>query len=148
MTEPNELPKWERKYRNYHKALSRLAEIVNTAKKRELNDFERDGLIQRFEFTHECAWKLMKSYAEYKDIQGIGGSKDATRYAVDLDLVENGNIWMQMIKSRNETSHNYNGDVADDVIENILNLFFPEMVKLDAKFEKLSKVTPNSLFNS
>ena len=38
MTEPNELPKWERKYRNYHKALSRLAEIVNTAKKRELNE--------------------------------------------------------------------------------------------------------------
>jgi nucleotidyltransferase substrate binding protein (TIGR01987 family) len=90
----------------------------------------------------------MKSYAEYKDIQGIGGSKDATRYAVDLDLIADGNVWMQMIKSRNETSHNYNGDVADDVIENILNLFFPEMVKLDGKFETLSKVTPNSLFNN
>lgn len=64
--------RWEQRLNNYTKALNRLGEIVNTSKKRKLNDFEKDGLVQRFEFTHECSWKLMKSYAEYKGIEGIG----------------------------------------------------------------------------
>ena len=60
----NNLPRWEQKLISYRKALSRLAEVVNVMKVRQLNDFDADGLIQRFEFTFELAWKLMKSYAD------------------------------------------------------------------------------------
>lgn len=140
-------PRWEQKYKNFHKALMRLSEIVNAAQKRKLNDFERDGLVQRFEFTHECSWKLMKSYAEYKGIENIGGSKDATRHALELGLIEDGNIWMKMIRSRNETSHNYSGTIADAIIDSILNVFYPQMIKLDSVFDSLSSLSSQNLFS-
>lgn len=140
------MERWEQRQANFHKALSRLAEIANEAKKRQLNDFERDGLVQRFEFTHESCWKLMKSYEEYKGITGIGGSKDATRYAKQIDIITNGDVWMDMIKSRNETSHNYDGTIADEVIEKILNVYFPEMVSFDAMMDSLSTQTMPKLF--
>lgn len=54
------MERWEQRQTSFHKALSRLAEIVSDGKRRRLNDFEHDGLVQRFEFTHESAWKLMK----------------------------------------------------------------------------------------
>lgn len=141
------MERWEQRQISFHKALSRLAEIVNESKKRKLNDFERDGLVQRFEFTHESCWKLMKSYEEFKGITGIGGSKDATRYAKQLDIITDGDTWMDMIKSRNETSHNYDGTVANDIIERIVNEYFPELVKFDAKMDALSTQTMSNLFN-
>lgn len=120
-----DISRWEQRLESYHKALSRLAEIVNASKLRALNDFERDGLVQRFEFTHELSWKLMKAYAEYQGYDGIGGSRDATRKAFEMNLIPDGQIWMDMINSRNEISHNYNGDIASDVVDNILNVFYP-----------------------
>ena len=111
------IPRWEQRLDSYHKALARLAEIVGASKKRALNEFERDGLVQRFEFTHELSWKLMKAYAEYQGFDGIGGSRDATRKAFEMSLISDGQSWMDMIKSRNETSHNYDGSMADDVVD-------------------------------
>ena len=48
-------PRWEQKLDSYGKALSRLAAIVNESKRRQLNEFEKDSVVQRFEFTHEMA---------------------------------------------------------------------------------------------
>lgn len=140
------MERWEQRQISFHKALSRLAEIVNEGRRRQLNDFERDGLVQRFEFTHESAWKLMKSYEEFKGITGIGGSKDATRYAKQVDIIADGDIWMDMIKSRNETSHNYDGEIADTVVEKILNDYFPELAAFDSRMDSLSSSTMAKLF--
>ena len=128
-----DISRWEQRLESYHKALSRLAEIVSASKLRALNDFERDGLVQRFELTHELSWKLMKAYAEYQGYDGIGGSRYATRKAFEMNLIPDGQIWMDMIKSRNETSHNYNGDIASDVVDNILNVFYPELTAFTIK---------------
>ena len=133
-----DLSRWEQRLESYHKALSRLAEIVNASKLRALNDFERDGLVQRFEFTHELSWKLMKAYAEYQGYDGIGGSRDATRKAFEMNLIPDGQIWMDMINSRNEISHNYNGDIASDVVDNILNVFYPELTAFYYKMNRVS----------
>lgn len=142
------MERWEQRQNSFHKALNRLAEIVNTSKERPLNDFESDGLVQRFEFTHESGWKLMKSYAEFKGITGIGGSRDATRYANQLGLINDGDTWMDMIKSRNETSHNYDGTIAKSVIDKIINVYYPEMIKFDEKMDSLSTQTPGDVFSN
>lgn len=142
------MERWEQRQISFHNALSRLAEIVNESRKRALNDFERDGLVQRFEFTHESAWKLMKSYEEFKGITGIGGSRDATRYAQQIGIIDDGNTWMDMIKSRNETSHNYDGTVANSIIDKITSDFFPAMVKFDGIMDNASTQTAGNLFNN
>lgn len=141
------IPRWEQRLDSYHKALARLAEIVGASKKRALNEFERDGLVQRFEFTHELSWKLMKAYAEYQGFDGIGGSRDATRKAFEMSLISDGLSWMDMIKSRNETSHNYDGSMADDVVDSIINRFYPLLAEFYQKMNSLSALTPDDLFS-
>lgn len=141
------IPRWEQRLDSYHKALARLAEIVGASKKRALNEFERDGLVQRFEFTHELSWKLMKAYAEYQGFDGIGGSRDATRKAFEMSLISDGQSWMDMIKSRNETSHNYDGSMADDVVDSIKNKFYPLLADFYQKMNSLSALTPDDLFS-
>lgn len=141
------IPRWEQRLDSYHKALARLAEIVGASKKRALNEFERDGLVQRFEFTHELSWKLMKAYAEYQGFDGIGGSRDATRKAFEMSLISDGQSWMNMIKSRNETSHNYDGSMADDVVDSIINRFYPLLAEFYQKMNSLSALTPDDLFS-
>lgn len=131
-----DISRWEQRLESYHKALSRLAEIVNASKLRALNDFERDGLVQRFEFTHELSWKLMKAYAEYQGYDGIGGSRDATRKAFEMNLIPDGQIWMDMIKSRNDISHNYDDEIATDIVDNILNVFYLELVSFYCKMNE------------
>ena len=141
------IPRWEQRLDSYHKVLARLAEIVGASKKRALNEFERDGLVQRFEFTHELSWKLMKAYAEYQGFDGIGGSRDATRKAFEMSLISDGQSWMDMIKSRNETSHNYDGSMADDVVDSIINRFYPLLADFYQKMNSLSALTPDDLFS-
>lgn len=141
-----DIPRWEQRLDSYRKALSRLAEIVAAGKRRTLNDFERDGLVQRFEFTHELSWKLMKAYAEYQGYDSIGGSRDATRKAYEMCLISDGQTWMDMIKSRNETLHNYDGDVAEEVADKIINLFYPLLAEFYHKMTNLSALTPNDMF--
>ena len=141
------IPRWEQRLDSYHKALARLAEIVGASKKRALNEFERDGLVQRFEFTHELSWKLMKAYAEYQGFDGIGGSRDATRKAFEMSLISDGQSWMDMIKSRNETCHNYDGSMADDVVDSIINRFYPLLADFYQKMNSLSALTPDDLFS-
>ena len=133
---------------NYRKALHRLAEVVNVAKARELNDFEADGMIQRFEFTFELAWKLLKSYAEYQGVdKEIMGSRDAIRWAFENGLITDSNVWMEMIKRRNDTSHTYDEDTASEVVERIEEVYYQCFVYLFEKMKSLSSQTEIDLFS-
>lgn len=119
---------------------------MNESKSRTLNEFEKDCIVKRFEFTHETAWRLMKCYAEYQGRQDIGGSRDATRHAFDMGLITDAETWMDMIKWRNETAHNYNGEIAQEAISRIVNDFFPLMVAFLKRMEKLSTTSPTDMF--
>ena len=142
------LPRWEQKLKSYHKALNRLAEIVNEMDKRQLNDFEADGLVQRFEFTFELAWKLIKSYAEFQGTdKEIMGSRDAVRWAFENHLISDSATWMEMIKRRNDTSHTYDENTATEVVLRVKDSYFQAFVALYKEMEKLASETQNDLFS-
>ena len=143
----NILPRWEQKLNSYRKALGRLAEVVNVMKIRQLNDFEADGLIQRFEFTFELAWKLMKSYADYQGTdKEIMGSRDAIRWAFENKLIEDSDVWMEMIKRRNDTSHTYDEDTAADVVRSVKESYYQAFVGFYDRMDKLSSHQSSDLF--
>jgi nucleotidyltransferase substrate binding protein (TIGR01987 family) len=95
--------RWQQRFSNYRLALSWLDEGVSLARQRLLSDLEKQGLIQVF--THELAWNVMKDYFAYQGTTSIMGSRDAAREAFDKGLIADGEAWMEMIKSRNQTSH-------------------------------------------
>jgi len=143
----NTLPRWEQKLNSYRKALGRLAEVVNVMKIRQLNDFEVDGLVQRFEFTFELAWKLMKSYADYQGTdKEIMGSRDAVRWAFENKLIEDSDVWMEMIKRRNDTSHTYDEDTAADVVKSVKDSYYQAFVGFYDRMDKLPSHQSSDLF--
>lgn len=130
--------RWKQRFNNFCKAFQTLESAVELARTRDLTDLEQQGLIQSFEFTHELAWNVLKDYLEEKGIVGLIGSKDATRIAFTNGLIDDGEAWMKMIKDRNLTSHTYNEAVAQTVVDDILDSFFPAFEALARKFTALN----------
>ena len=123
-------PKWHERLTTYKNAVDRLTEVINLSKQHTLNAFERDSLIKRFEFSYEMAWKLMMSYEKENGITGVLGSKDVIRQAFKLSLVSNGEAWLEMVDTRNKTSHLYDEEMAADVIDEIIYTYYPLLAEL------------------
>ncbi|MBE9070171.1 nucleotidyltransferase substrate binding protein [Leptolyngbya cf. ectocarpi LEGE 11479] len=134
--ESNQTPdiRWKQRFANYKRALTQLTKFID---KGELNELEEQGLIQAFEYTHELAWNVLKDYLQYQGNQNIYGSRDATRLAFNVGLLEDGTSWMDMIKERNRTSHTYNQATARAIAENIKGRFFTLFVQLQTKMQAL-----------
>jgi len=107
--------RWKQRLANFRRAFDRLKEAIELLRLRGLSDLERQGLIQAFEFTHELAWNVMKDWFEYQGNGDISGSRDASREAFRMGLIQDGEVWMEMIKSRNQSSHTYNLETALEI---------------------------------
>ena len=116
--------RWKQRFSNYQRALARLQEAVALQATRPLSNLEQQGLIQAFEFTHELAWNVMKDYFVYQgNATPIAGSRDAVREAFAVQMVTDGQGWMNMIKSRNLSSHTYNPEVADAIVKDVVEKY-------------------------
>jgi nucleotidyltransferase substrate binding protein (TIGR01987 family) len=122
--------RWKQRLNSYSKAFAQLERAVNISSERALSELEEQGMIQAFEYTHELAWKTLKDFLEEKGNNELFGSKDTTRLAFKLGIIENGDVWMDMIISRNLTSHTYNEDAAQNIIEDIKKRYFPAFKNL------------------
>lgn len=132
--------RWKQRLHNFLKALSQLEQAVELTKKKELSDLEKQGLIQAFEFTHELAWNVMKDYFDYQGAaELITGSRDATREAFQKGLITNGDDWMDMIKSRNKTSHTYNLSVAQEIVSKIIGTYFTHLKNFSITMDERAK---------
>lgn len=128
--------RWEQRFNNFTKALFQLKRATELSEERELSELENQGLIQSFEYTHELAWKTLKDFLNFKGNKEIYGSKDATRAAFKYELIKKGEIWMDMIASRNESSHTYNEETADKIVKAIIDDYFMEFEKLHKKLSE------------
>ena len=120
--------RWLQRFSNYRKALAKLGKAVDIVSSQmeedeEIDDLLEEGLIQRYEYTHELAWKVMKDYAEY---QGITDDEN----------------WMRSISDRNLTSHQYDEDTAKAIVENITEIYYPLFVKYEKVMLKKSGLEP------
>ena len=133
--------RWVQRFSNYQKALRRLDEAIEIVSRKtdwaeSIDDLLQEGLIQRFEYTHE--WKVMKDYAEYQGYTDVRGSRDAFRKALEMGLIQD-RRWMESIEDRNLISHNYDDETATEIQRRIVTLYYPffkdfeEMMMLNLK---------------
>lgn len=127
--------RWQQRFANYRKALARLTEAIELRKQRELTQLERQGLVQAFEFTHELAWNTLKDFAEFKGAIGLMGSRDATRTAFKIGLIEDGESWMEMIESRNLSTHTYDEEKALEIEGRVASTYYPLFRQLAIRLE-------------
>ena len=130
--------RWKQRFSNYQKALQRLKDNIEyfstfLAENTTPADILKQGLIQSFEFTHELAWNVMKDYAVYQGNSEIKWSRDAVRYSAQVGLISDGFGWMEMIQSRNSSSHTYNEDTANEITEYIISKYFPLFIEFQEK---------------
>lgn len=88
-------------------ALQRL----DTACRQPEDEFIRDSVFQRFEFAFELAWKLLKTKLNGEGIEA-NTPRSVIREAVAAGLLEDGNLWSEMLQKRNLTSHTYDDALA------------------------------------
>lgn len=100
---------------------------------------EKQGLIQSFEYTHELAWKTLKDFFNEKGIFNIYGSKDSTREAFKNGLIDNGDVWMQMILSRNLSIHTYDEKTAEEIVSQTINKYYSKFEILINRLKKLKE---------
>ncbi len=149
--------RWLQRFSNYKKALRKLEDsvdyVTNHITKESLDtgeefgliqiDLIKQGLIQSFEFTHELAWNVIKDYVHYQGNQSVRGSRDATREGFSMGLIEDGDVWMEMIRSRNQTSHTYDEETADEIYNKIINDYFDAFVSFKEKMEDIKNEESN-----
>jgi nucleotidyltransferase substrate binding protein (TIGR01987 family) len=125
--------RWKQRFANYRKAISQLNEFLEQP---GLNKFEKQGLIQCFEYTFELAWKTMKDYLEETGYS-VNSPRSAIQTAFQAQLIADGYLWIDALEKRKLMSHTYNEELAEEaekLIRNnycgILNALLREM---DAK---------------
>jgi nucleotidyltransferase substrate binding protein (TIGR01987 family) len=114
------------------KALASLEQI--SAKPHEKDRSNIDATIQRFEFTIELFWKLLKGILESKGVE-VQFPKDVLQKAYEGHLIDHEQEWLQMVRDRNLTSHTYDEKLADAIYLRIQS----HLPILRQEFDKLSK---------
>ena len=150
--------RWEQRFSNYQKAFRKFVSAVDVVKGNiegdkiqvgeSLQEILKEGLIQRFEYTNQLAWNVMKDFAEYQGNNDISGSRDATREAFKMGLIIDAEGWMDMIKSRNETSHTYNEETANAIILKIIQVYHPLFFEFGRKMNTIKTGNQQSLFDT
>lgn len=120
------------KIENYCKAVDRLNEAIPELARQPDSTIIRDGIIQRFEFTFELAWKSLREYMEDQgaDMNGIVFSKQVFKAAYAAQIINDAQVWLDMLDSRNITSHVYDDKQASEVVADICGRYIGPLTAL------------------
>ena len=123
----------ERK-KEYSNALARLQEALQEKE----TDVVIDGVIHRFEFTFELAWKTMKDYLEYMGLsEKTGSPREVIQSSFSQGIIENGEVWIEIMLSRNSLSHMYDEKNSREIYNKIKDKYIIEFKKLEEKFKEV-----------
>lgn len=128
-----QIKRWRQRLGDLKNAAGRLQEALG---QNHFTDLEKDGVIQRFEFTFELTWKTLKDYLEDQGFTDVDSPKKAIQEAYGMDLIENDESWMGMLGDRNLTSHLYDQAVSSEIFRNISDKYIEAINLLIGKLEK------------
>lgn len=117
----------------YLNALERLKESLDME---PASPVIKDGVIQRFEFTYELGWKLMKAYLEYQGITEGRTPREVYKESFRAAIILNGDAWLDMMTDRNLTSYTYDEKMADEIYTKIKNKHYDVLLGLGERIKK------------
>lgn len=127
--------RWKQRFANYKKALAKLEEVARYKTLDELSDLEKEGLIQRFEYTYELAWKTLQDLLREKGYIDIAGPNPVIEQAFKDGYLKDGQGWKKMKKSRELTSHTYDTDTANEIAKLIIDTYYMNFKNLASRLE-------------
>ncbi len=136
--------RWKQRAQNFELAFPRLKEAMEME---ELNELERNGLIQRFEFTIELAWKVLKDYLEHKGFEFNPSPKDTIRLAQQSKFINYAQELLDGLQIRNELSHDYSGEKFETREQQLREETWPALQKLYRFFVSEGGTNQTDLFH-
>lgn len=124
--------RWKQRFANFRSSVTNLREALETA---EPNKLERQGIIKAFELCYELAWKMLQDYLREIGYVDVAGPKPVIRHAFEAGLIGDGEIWARMHRARNESTHVYNQDKAQELESEIREGYLEPLSRLAADFE-------------
>lgn len=115
--------RWKQRFEHFSNAFKQLKFAKKLRNERNFTELEAQGVVQAFEITQELSWKVLKDYLEEQGTTDLFGSKNVVREAFNVGLISNGEIWLDMIKTRNLTSHIYDESEISKLLVVILNIY-------------------------
>lgn len=133
--------RWLQRYDNFHKACQRVLEITESDRYvDDLSDLELEGLVQRFEYTFELAWKVLQDLMKYKGYEFVQGPNGTLAQAFEDGVITDHDGWRRMSRARIITAHTYDEDDVRGVACDIYKEYSCLLKKLDERLEKEKKL--------
>jgi len=116
--------RWKQRFQNFEKAFLLFSEAV--LKFESLDKLSKEGLIQRFEYTFELAWKLLKDFLE---AEGVISKfpRDVLKKAFQYEIIDDGEIWLEMLEKRNLLGHTYDEENFELALKDLKDKYFEQI---------------------
>ncbi len=129
----NEDIRWIQRFRNFTKSMNYLEQALQIV---HPDIVQKAGIIQFFEMSFELAWNMVKDYLEEQGFVDVKSPRSALKKAFEMNILENGHDWMDLLQDRNLTAHTYNEEKATEMEQLIQNKYFPLLKALHNSFKQ------------
>ena len=126
--------RWLQRYENFQKSVVNLEDTKKCIEKNGLNKIYIMALVQSFEISFELAWKTLKDYLQFNGIK-VDTPREVIKESFSNNIIKDGQIWIEMMEARNKTSHTYKEEFANELAEDILNIYIEQINNLEETFK-------------
>ena len=123
--------RWKQRFQNFNRAYNLLNCALEENDIDDLSNLEQEGVIQRFEYTYELAWKTLKDYLEYNGVNITEiTARSVFKEAYSSGIIKNSEIFIDMMLSHNLLSHTYDFNKFRDILIKVKKDYLPELSDL------------------
>lgn len=111
--------RWRQRFSNFEKAFGKFSLALAAHSREPENELYQMALVQSFEFVFELGWKVVKDYLVYAGIPKVSLPRDVIKHGFQHNIIENGQMWIDMLEDRNLMSHTYSEENARNAVTKI-----------------------------
>ena len=127
--------RWKQRFQNFKKAYAQFSDAV--ARIDTLSVLEKEGMVQRFEYTFELAWKTVKDFLEAKNVDARY-PREVIKKAFEYGIIENGETWLEMLEQRNLMAHTYSEEIFAKAVQLICKKYYQAIAQVYGFLSKAS----------